>query len=315
MAAPVMNGDIVTINTQLQNLRVFGDDSKIVTSTDAIPSYDWYQYRIWLLTWGGTNNPNQYTTITDTSMPITTGAYIGLELVPPNASSGDPLQTGPETGSNANTVQNQGSSWSDGSGDAEFRVWMLVSTDGNGYLKTEGSNSNSRQIIGKTGTVTYGSYYYVQSVGKAIGKNDYMWWLNSNQNGLHRITVYEQNFPWSLNTVSNPSTFTQPLPLVQNAFYFNFLDQNNNIPTTSTCMSNSDCSNNQECTNGTCVIVSPNSCGSSSDCPTGQVCSAGLCSVPSTVSYVEDHLTLIVIIIIVIIIIIIGLALYAHFVL
>lgn len=283
----VMNGDIITINSQIQNAKIYGESSFVTQTTTDISSTYWSQFRIWLLNWGGTGNSNSYTTNSDTSLNITTGKYIGLELVPPNATSGDTLQTGPESGSDTNTIQNQTSSWSDNSGSSEFRVWMLVSTDGQGFLQEEGSNSDPRTIIGNITNVIYGDNYVIQSVGKAIGKNDYLWWFNNNST---RITVNQQNFPWTLSPVSDPSTYTGSGKF-SNSFNFQLLNSNREVPTMS-CSTTSDCTSGLVCKSGMCVGCTSNTdcsgagfcqngicitCSSNSDCPTGKICQNGQC--------------------------------------
>ena len=209
---PVKNGSFITILSG-QYLTgdttvvpyIYGDPdedlvSMFINTNGKLPVPSQSVMQIFLLEWGGPDDSSQYTTIPDTTRTITTGDYVGITFI---LNGPQYLQTG---GESANNITYQDNSWNDGSGDSEFRVFNFVDLEGNGFLNTESDNSNPRTFNGSKNQINYGQIYYLQSVGKAVGKNDFQYWQTTD---IPRNTVLGTSGQFILN-ISDPLSSSFP---------------------------------------------------------------------------------------------------------
>jgi hypothetical protein len=122
--------------------------------------------------------------------PITIGSYVGFATVNPSGI----LQTGPQNAGNYNNViQIQSSSWGASDGDANFRVWVIMTPAPTNTSSSEaaayGHYSSSSPIEGNnTGAtfVYYGQSYYVQSVGKYTNDGgETQYWIAGSTGGYY----------------------------------------------------------------------------------------------------------------------------------
>jgi len=173
---PIKNGDNVNIfynNPPEEGITSFYPTTVIgfsgfVLSTD-VP---YYTYQINSLTWGGTAQANKYTVSGNTY--INTGDYIGLVI---NAHQGTVyLATGPETGK-IDAVVYTNDSYSSNGRDSQYSVWNITDTNKNGLLNPTSSSNKPRTFNNAGATLYYNTNYYVQSTGKAVGKNETYFWI------------------------------------------------------------------------------------------------------------------------------------------
>lgn len=174
---PIKNGDNINIfynNPPEEGITSFYPTTAIgfsgfVLSTD-VP---YYTYQIKSLTWGGTAQANRYTVNGNTY--IYTGDYLGLVINTPQGGTVY-LATGPET-NKIDAVVYTNESYSSNNKDSQYSVWNITDTNKNGLLNPTSSSKNPRTFNNPGATLYYNTNYFIQSSGKAVGKNQTSFWI------------------------------------------------------------------------------------------------------------------------------------------